>query len=149
VSDELKVIEGGVTRRRVEVTQRDGGLRASYIPLIWNSRRESPRSSGQTEVAKSNFADAIRWALGENNARVLRAKRNEELIFGGSETRKALSHAEALLQLDNSSRRLPIDFTEIEVGRRLFRNGEAEYLVKPLARAPARSPRSPCRCEPR
>jgi len=80
-------------------------------------------------VHNSNVADAVRWALGENNARVLRAKRNEELIFGGSETRKPLSHAEALLQLDNSSRRLPIDFTEIEVGRRLFRNGEAEYLV--------------------
>ena len=80
-------------------------------------------------VHNSNVADAVRWALGENNARVLRAKRNEELIFGGSETRKALSHAEALLQLDNSSRRLPIDFAEIEVGRRLFRNGEAEYLV--------------------
>src|SRR5207237_3623450 len=80
-------------------------------------------------VHNSNVADAVRWALGENNARVRRAKRNEELIFGGSETRKALSHAEALLQLDNSSRRLPIDFTEIEVGRRLFRNGEAEYLV--------------------
>jgi len=80
-------------------------------------------------VHNSNVADAVRWALGENNARVLRAKRNEELIFGGSETRKALGMAEALLQLDNSSRRLPIDFTEIEVGRRLFRNGEAEYLV--------------------
>src|SRR6266550_5603952 len=44
-------------------------------------------------VHNSNVADAVRWALGENNARVLRAKRNEELIFGGSETRKALSHA--------------------------------------------------------
>ncbi|TME72724.1 MAG: hypothetical protein E6I49_03610, partial [Chloroflexi bacterium] len=73
--------------------------------------------------------DAIRWALGENNARILRAKRNEELIFGGSETRKALGFAEALMQLDNSSRRLPISFEEVEVGRRLYRNGEAEYLV--------------------
>ena len=80
-------------------------------------------------VHNSNVADAIRWALGENNARVLRAKRNEELIFGGSETRKALSMAEAIIQLDNTSRRLPIEFTEVEVGRRLFRNGEAEYLV--------------------
>src|SRR5204863_4393720 len=84
---------------------------------------------GPNGSGKSNFADAIRWALGENNARVRRAKRNEELIFGGSESRKALSMAEAVLHLDNSSRRLPIDFTEIEVGRRLFRNGEAEYLV--------------------
>jgi chromosome segregation protein len=80
-------------------------------------------------VHNSNVADAIRWALGENNARILRAKRNEELIFGGSETRKSLGMAEAILQLDNTSHRLPIEFTEVEVGRRLFRNGEAEYLV--------------------
>ena len=80
-------------------------------------------------VHNSNVADAIRWALGENNARILRAKKNEELIFGGSETRKSLGMAEAILQLDNSSRRLPIEFTEVEVGRRLFRNGDAEYLV--------------------
>jgi chromosome segregation protein len=80
-------------------------------------------------VHNSNVADAIRWALGENNARILRAKKNEELIFGGSETRKSLSMAEAILQLDNTSRRLPIEFTEVEVGRRLFRNGDAEYLV--------------------
>jgi len=80
-------------------------------------------------VHNSNVADAIRWSLGENNARILRAKKNEELIFGGSETRKSLGMAEAILQLDNSSRRLPIEFTEVEVGRRLFRNGDAEYLV--------------------
>ena len=80
-------------------------------------------------VHNSNVADAIRWSLGENNARVLRAKRNDELIFGGSETRKSLGMAEAILQLDNSSRRLPIDFMEVEVGRRLYKSGEAEYLV--------------------
>ena len=84
---------------------------------------------GPNGSGKSNVADAIRWALGENNARILRAKKNEELIFGGSETRKSLSMAEAILQLDNTSRRLPIEFTEVEVGRRLFRNGDAEYLV--------------------
>ena len=80
-------------------------------------------------VHNSNVADAIRWALGENNARVLRAKKNEELIFAGSETRRGLGMAEAVLQLDNSSGRLPIDYREIEVGRRLYKNGEAEYLV--------------------
>ncbi len=80
-------------------------------------------------VHNSNVADAIRWALGENNARILRAKKNEELIFAGSETRRGLGMAEAILQLDNSSRRLPIEFNEIEVGRRLYKNGEAEYLV--------------------
>src|SRR5712692_6873373 len=84
---------------------------------------------GPNGSGKSNVADAIRWALGENNARVLRAKKNEELIFAGSETRRGLGMAEAILQLDNSSRRLPIEFNEIEVGRRLYKSGEAEYLV--------------------
>src|SRR5713101_9885672 len=84
---------------------------------------------GPNGSGKTNLVDAIRWALGENNARVLRAKRNDELSFGGSETRKALGMAEAIMQLDNSSRRLPIPFVEVEVGRRLYRNGEAEYLV--------------------
>ncbi|MFN2519901.1 MAG: chromosome segregation protein SMC [Candidatus Limnocylindria bacterium] len=84
---------------------------------------------GSNGAGKSNLADAIRWALGENNPRVLRAKKSDELIFAGSETRRGLGMAEAVLQLDNSSRRLPIEFGEIEVGRRLYRSGEAEYLV--------------------
>jgi chromosome segregation protein len=128
VSDELKVMEGGVTNavlKSLTVTGFKSFTHTTHLEFAPGiTAIIGPNGSG-----KSNFADAIRWALGENNARVLRAKRNEELIFGGSETRKALSHAEALLQLDNSSRRLPIDFAEIEVGRRLFRNGEAEYLV--------------------
>ena len=128
MTEELKVIEGGVTNavlKSLSVT----GFKSFVHPTHLEFAPGITAIIGPNGSGKSNFADAIRWALGENNARVLRAKKNEELIFGGSETRKALSHAEALLQLDNSSRRLPIDFTEIEVGRRLFRNGEAEYLV--------------------
>jgi len=130
VSDEMKVLDGGVSApnavlKTLEVT--------GFKSFVHKTRLEfSPGITaiiGPNGSGKSNFADAIRWALGENNARVLRAKRNEELIFGGSETRKSLSMAEAILQLDNTSRRLPIEFTEVEVGRRLFRNGEAEYLV--------------------
>jgi chromosome segregation protein len=130
VSDELKVIEGGTSApnavlKSLTLTGFKSFVHQTHLEFAPGiTAIIGPNGSG-----KSNVADAVRWALGENNARVLRAKRNEELIFGGSETRKALSHAEALLQLDNSSRRLPIDFTEIEVGRRLFRNGEAEYLV--------------------
>jgi chromosome segregation protein len=129
MTDELKVIEGGAEAHAVLRSLSLVGFKSfvhmthlEFAPGI--TAIIGPNGSG-----KSNVADAVRWALGENNARVLRAKRNEELIFGGSETRKALGMAEALLHLDNTSRRLPIDFTEIEVGRRLFRNGEAEYLV--------------------
>ncbi|MEA2627154.1 MAG: chromosome segregation protein, partial [Candidatus Binatota bacterium] len=130
MSDELKVIEGGVSApNAVLKTLSLTGFKSFVHPTHLEFAPGITAVIGPNGSGKSNVADAIRWALGENNARVLRAKKNEELIFGGSETRKALSHAEVLLQLDNSSRRLPIDFTEIEVGRRLFRNGEAEYLV--------------------
>jgi chromosome segregation protein len=128
VSDDLEVIEGGVSNAVLKTLTMTGfksfvhRTHLEFAPGI--TAIIGPNGSG-----KSNVADAIRWALGENNARILRAKKNEELIFGGSETRKSLGMAEAILQLDNSSRRLPIDFTEVEVGRRLFRNGDAEYLV--------------------
>jgi len=130
MTDELQVIEGGNTGANAVLKTLTltgfksfvGRTHLEFAPGI--TAIIGPNGSG-----KSNVADAIRWALGENNARVLRAKRNEELIFAGSETRRGLGMAEAILQLDNSSRRLPIEFNEIEVGRRLFKNGEAEYLV--------------------
>ena len=130
MSDELKVIEGGASApNAVLKTLTLTGFKSfvhrthlEFAPGI--TAIIGPNGSGKT-----NLVDALRWALGENNARVLRAKRNDELIFGGSETRKALGMAEAIMQLDNSSRRLPIPFAEVEVGRRLYRNGEAEYLV--------------------
>src|SRR5438067_1920097 len=130
MSDELKVIDGGVSAPNAVLKTLD---LAGFKSFVHKTHLEfapgitaiiGPNGSGKT-----NLVDALRWALGENNARILRAKRNEELIFGGSETRKALGFAEALMQLDNSSRRLPISFKEVEVGRRLYRNGEAEYLV--------------------
>src|SRR5256885_8296054 len=129
MSDDLKVIEGGGQAHAVLKSLSLVGFKSFVHQTHLEFAPGITAIIGPNGSGKTNLVDAIRWALGENNARILRAKRNEELIFGGSETRKALSHAEALLQLDNSSRRLPIDFTEIEVGRRLFRNGEAEYLV--------------------
>jgi chromosome segregation protein len=130
MSDELKVIEGGGAQAHAVLKSL---TLVGFKSFVHQTHLEfapgitaiiGPNGSGKT-----NIVDGIRWALGENNARILRAKRNEELIFGGSETRKALGFAEALMQLDNTSRRLPIAFTEVEVGRRLYRNGEAEYLV--------------------
>src|SRR5438477_2688329 len=130
MSDELKVIDGGVSAPNAVLKTLD---LAGFKSFLHKTHLEfapgitaiiGPNGSGKT-----NLVDALRWALGENNARILRAKRNEELIFGGSESRKALGFAEVLMQLDNTSRRLPIAFTEVEVGRRLFRNGDAEYLV--------------------
>ena len=129
MTDELKVIEGGGQAHAVLKSLSLVGFKSFVHQTHLEFAPGITAIIGRNGSGKTNLVDAIRWALGENNARILRAKRNEELIFGGSETRKALGFAEALMQLDNSSRRLPISFEEVEVGRRLYRNGEAEYLV--------------------
>jgi chromosome segregation protein len=84
---------------------------------------------GPNGSGKSNVADAIRWVLGEQSFRLLRAKRAEDVIFAGAGSRSAVGMAEAILTLDNEDRWLPIDFAEVEIGRRVYRSGESEYLL--------------------
>jgi chromosome segregation protein len=84
---------------------------------------------GPNGSGKSNMADAVRWVLGEQSNRSLRTRRADDVIFAGSEHRKPLGLAEVTLTLDNADRWLPIDYAEVTVGRRAFRNGEGEYLV--------------------
>ncbi|HEY4668217.1 MAG TPA: chromosome segregation protein SMC [Tepidiformaceae bacterium] len=84
---------------------------------------------GPNGSGKSNVADAIRWVLGEQSIRLLRAKKQEDVIFSGTKDRAAVGMAEAILTLDNEDRWLPVDFSEVEVGRRVYRNGESEYLL--------------------
>ena len=132
MTEDLRVIEGGGNPRGAHAVLKTltmTGFKSFVHPTTLEFSPGITAIIGPNGSGKSNVADAIRWALGENNARILRAKKNEELIFAGSETRRGLGMAEAILQLDNSSRRLPIEFNEIEVGRRLYKNGEAEYLV--------------------
>ena len=83
---------------------------------------------GPNGSGKSNLADALRWALGEQG-RALRLRKSEDVIFAGSERRSALGMADVTLVLDNSDRLLPIDFETVELGRRLFRSGENDYLL--------------------
>src|SRR5512143_2669206 len=94
---------------------------------------------GPNGCGKSNVADAIRWVLGEQSARQLRGRSMEDVIFNGSESRPPLSMAEVMLTFENDRpAELPPawqGFSEITVGRRLYRSGESEYLVN---RAPAR-----------
>ena len=84
---------------------------------------------GPNGCGKSNVVDAIRWALGEQNPRALRAERMEDVIFGGTEDRGRVGVAEVTLVLENDDQSLPIDVTEVELRRRLYRSGESEYLV--------------------
>lgn len=84
---------------------------------------------GPNGSGKSNIADAIRWVLGEQSAKTLRGGRMEDVIFSGTENRKALGCAEVSITIDNSTGELPVDFTEVTVTRRLYRSGDSEYLV--------------------
>jgi chromosome segregation protein len=83
---------------------------------------------GPNGSGKSNLADAVRWAFGEQG-RSLRTRRGEEVIFAGSQTRRATGMADVTLVLDNADGLLPLDFREVAIGRRLFRSGENEYLL--------------------
>lgn len=83
---------------------------------------------GPNGSGKSNLADALRWALGEQG-RALRSRRAEDVVFAGSERRSALGMADVALVLDNADGLVPVDYAVLEIGRRLFRSGENEYLV--------------------
>ncbi|MBP2240097.1 chromosome segregation protein [Cytobacillus eiseniae] len=84
---------------------------------------------GPNGSGKSNITDAIRWVLGEQSAKSLRGAKMEDIIFSGSDSRKAVNFAEVTLTLDNEDQRLPIDYNEVSVTRRVYRSGESEFLI--------------------
>ncbi|MFP7483230.1 chromosome segregation protein SMC [Priestia filamentosa] len=84
---------------------------------------------GPNGSGKSNITDSIRWVLGEQSARSLRGAKMEDVIFAGSDTRKALNVAEVTLTLENSEQFLPIDYHEVSITRRVFRSGESEFFI--------------------
>ncbi|MFJ7508011.1 chromosome segregation protein SMC [Peribacillus simplex] len=84
---------------------------------------------GPNGSGKSNVTDAVRWVLGEQSAKSLRGAKMEDIIFSGSDTRKALNFAEVSLTLDNETNSLPIDFHEVSVTRRVYRSGESEFFI--------------------
>jgi chromosome segregation protein len=83
---------------------------------------------GPNGSGKSNLADALRWALGEQG-RSLRIRRSEDVIFAGSERRSALGMADVTLVIDNADGLLPVEYAAVELGRRLYRSGENDYLL--------------------
>jgi chromosome segregation protein len=84
---------------------------------------------GPNGSGKSNIADAIRWALGEQSMKTLRAKLNEDVIFSGSSSKGRLGMSEVSLHLNNESKQVPIDYSQLVIKRRLYRSGDNEYLV--------------------
>ncbi len=84
---------------------------------------------GPNGSGKSNVADAVRWVLGEQRVKQLRGGSMQDVIFSGTELRKPLSSAYVAITFDNSDHKLPVDYQEVTVARRLYRSGESEYLL--------------------
>src|SRR5437763_1076908 len=84
---------------------------------------------GPNGSGKSNVADGVRWVLGEQSLRLLRGRKLEDVIFAGGAGRAPLGMAEVHLTLENAGGTLPIDFAEVEIGRRAYRSGESEYYL--------------------
>ncbi|WP_310192545.1 chromosome segregation protein SMC [Bacillus sp. 3255] len=84
---------------------------------------------GPNGSGKSNISDGIRWVLGEQSAKSLRGGKMEDVIFAGSDARRAVNYGEVSLTLDNTSQSLPLEFNEVTVTRRVHRSGESEYLI--------------------
>jgi len=84
---------------------------------------------GPNGCGKSNIVDAIRWVIGEQRPTVLRSEKMENLIFNGTADRRPLGMAEVELTIENTDGVLPTEYTEVTIGRRLFRDGTSEYLM--------------------
>jgi chromosome segregation protein SMC, common bacterial type len=88
---------------------------------------------GPNGSGKSNIGDAVRWVLGEQSAKTLRGGKMEDIIFGGTQKRKAMTYCEVSLIFDNEDHSLPVDYTEVMITRRVFRNGDSEYYINKTA----------------
>ncbi|HED30832.1 MAG TPA: chromosome segregation protein SMC, partial [Prosthecochloris aestuarii] len=84
---------------------------------------------GPNGCGKTNVVDAIRWVLGEQKSALLRSEKMENIIFNGTRSLKPLSLSEVSLTIENTRNVLPIEYTEVTITRRLYRNGESEYLL--------------------
>ncbi len=84
---------------------------------------------GPNGSGKSNIADAIRWTMGEQSMKNLRGKKSEDVIFAGSGKKVRLGSAIVTLHFDNRDKKIPLEFPEVNITRKLFRSGDSEYLI--------------------
>ncbi len=97
--------------------------------MLGGDKRGITAVVGPNGSGKSNVADSVRWALGEQSMKILRGKRGEDVIFSGSDKKGKLGMAEVSLHLNNEDRQAPIDYSQVVLTRRLYRDGDSEYLI--------------------
>ena len=105
------------------------GFKSFAEPVIIEFDRGITCVVGPNGSGKSNISDAIRWVLGEQSPRLLRGGKMEDVIFAGTASRRSRGMAEVTLVIDNSSKFLPVDFSEVAITRRMYRSGESEYAI--------------------
>src|SRR3990167_3947726 len=84
---------------------------------------------GPNGSGKSNVSEGVRWVLGEQSMKSLRGKRGEDLIWSGSNIIPRMGKASVTLVFDNKDRKIPVDFEEVSIMRKIFRDGVNEYYL--------------------
>ena len=84
---------------------------------------------GPNGSGKSNISDAIIWVLGEQSMKSLRGSKTEDVIFAGTQSRKSVGFAEVSMVMDNSDQKLPIEYNEVTITRKIYRSGESGYFI--------------------
>ncbi|MDO8593046.1 MAG: chromosome segregation SMC family protein [bacterium] len=97
--------------------------------LLGKDQRGITSIVGPNGSGKSNIADAVRWALGEQSMKTLRGKKSQDIIFAGTDKKGKLSMAEVSLYLNNEDHQAPLDYNQVILTRRIYRDGASEYLV--------------------
>lgn len=105
------------------------GFKSFAEPVSFHFTRGITAIVGPNGSGKSNISDAIRWVLGEQSMKLLRGKKSDDVIFSGSDRKSRLGMAEVTMTINNEDGRMPVDFREVAITRRVYRSGEGEYLL--------------------
>lgn len=105
------------------------GFKSFSEKIKLDFKKEITAIVGPNGSGKSNISDAIRWVLGEQSAKTLRGEKMEDIIFAGTKNRKPLGFAEVSITLDNTDKKLNLDYSEITITRKVFRSGESGYYI--------------------